>query len=59
MEWLRADATPLLGPLSWAHLVTLGGMGAALAVTARGLRRAHRSEAPQPSVRRMPGLLPW
>jgi phosphatidylglycerol:prolipoprotein diacylglycerol transferase len=47
LEWLRADATPLLGPLSWAHLVTLGGMAVALAVTARGLRQARRSETPQ------------
>ena len=34
MEWLRADAVPLLGSLSWAHLATLGGMAAALAVMA-------------------------
>ena len=59
MEWLRADATPLWGPLSWAHLVTLGGMGAVLAVTVRGLRVAQRSETPQRSARRMPSLLPW
>ncbi len=45
LEWLRADAMPLLGPLSWAHLVTLVGMGAALAVIACGLRRARRLEA--------------
>lgn len=58
MEWLRADATPLLGLLSWAHLVTMGGMGAALAIAVRGLREARRSETPPRPARRMPGLLP-
>jgi len=47
MEWLRADAVPLLGPFSWAHLATMGGMVAVLVVIARGLRRARRSEAPK------------
>jgi len=54
MEWLRADAMPLLGTLSWAHLVTLGGMVATLAVMARGLRRTWRSERPQQRAHRMP-----
>jgi phosphatidylglycerol---prolipoprotein diacylglyceryl transferase len=64
MEWLRADAAPLLGPLSWAHLVTLAGMGAALVVIARGLRRARRSQrsqrsvTPQHAAPSLPGLLP-
>ena len=58
MEWLRADAIPLWGPLSWAHMVTLGGMGVALAVTVRGLREARRSETPPRPAHRMPSLLP-
>jgi len=58
MEWLRADATPLWGPLSWAHLVTLAGMGAVAAVIVRGVRKARRPEAPQRSGLPLPGLLP-
>ncbi len=40
LEWLRADTMPFLGPLSWAHLITLAGMGMVVMVMARGLSRA-------------------
>jgi len=39
MEWLRADAQPLLGPLSWVHLYTLAGLVAILFFYMRRWRR--------------------
>lgn len=40
MEWLRGDAVPLLGPLSWVHLATLAGFVCVVVLAARSWRRA-------------------
>lgn len=38
MEWLRGDAIPLLGPLTWTHLATLAGFAAVVVLMARQFR---------------------
>jgi phosphatidylglycerol:prolipoprotein diacylglycerol transferase len=43
MEWLRGDAIPLLGPLSWVHLATLAGLAAVIIIMARQFARSRRT----------------
>jgi phosphatidylglycerol:prolipoprotein diacylglycerol transferase len=45
MEWIRGDAVPLVGPLSWVHLATLAGFVSVVALVVRGWRRAQAGRA--------------
>jgi phosphatidylglycerol:prolipoprotein diacylglycerol transferase len=47
MEWLRGDAIPLLGPLSWVHLATLAGLAAVIAIMARQFARLRGTAPPR------------
>jgi phosphatidylglycerol:prolipoprotein diacylglycerol transferase len=49
MESLRADAIPLLGPLTWVHLATLAGLAAVITIMARQFARLGRMTTPLPS----------
>ncbi len=47
LEFLRGDALPVIGPVSWVHLYTVAGMIAATAMIFWNLRRQARKGAAQ------------